>query len=163
MIDKGAGIAVIVFQRVFQFALFIAADSDGAVIQIDTGIDGLEGAVGGVALLVATNHIVAHMEGDDLLVMEGVLDDDDRAAACLVGLLIRVLISLAVAQFAHTHADAKLLAAVRTLEDERLTGRILGFIKGDVLVTLGTTDSFHIFMTQASSRPFCLWMRCNLL
>ena len=143
IIDKGTGIAVVVFQGVFQFASFVTTDGDRAMVQIDAGINRLEGAVGRVALLVASYHIVAHTQRDDLLVMKGIFDDDNRTTTGLVGLLVGIFIFLAVAQFTHTDTDAKLLTAVRTLEDERLTGRILGFIKGDVLVALRTTNAFH--------------------
>ena len=46
VVDEGAGVAVVVFQGVFQCASFVAADGDGAVIQVDAGVNGLEGAIG---------------------------------------------------------------------------------------------------------------------
>ena len=116
VVDEGAGVAVVVLQGVAQSAFLVAIHGDGAVVQVDTGINGLESGIGRIALLVATNHIVAHAEGDDLLVVEHVFDNDNRAAAFLVSLLVRVLVLLALAELADTHTDAELLAAVRALE-----------------------------------------------
>ena len=98
--------------------MLVTRDGDGAVVQVDAGVYGLEGAVGGVAFLVAAYHIVAHPEGDDLFVVEHILDDDNRTAAFFISLLIGVFVLLTVSQFADTHTDAKLLATVRTLEDQ---------------------------------------------
>ena len=86
------------------------------MIQVYTGVDCLESGVGWVALLIATNNVVAHLQWDDLLVMEYVFDYNNRAATLFVGLLIRILVLLSLTEFAHTNAYAKLLAAVRALE-----------------------------------------------
>ena len=40
---------------------------------------------------------------------------------------------------------------IRTLEDECLTIRIAGFIKSDVLVTLGAPYSLHNAITQVEA------------
>ena len=79
--------------------------------------------------------------------MEYIFYNDHRSAAFLIGLLIRMLVFLAVLQFAHANADAKLLATIRTFEDQRLTGFILRFIKGDVLVALRAAYTLHRFRT----------------
>ena len=151
VVDEGAGVAVVVFQGVTQLASFVAAHGNRAVVQVDAGINGLESTVGGVALLVAADDVVAHPEGDDLLVVEHILDDDDGAAALFVGLLVGMLILLTFAQLAHADTDGELLAALGTLEHERLTVGITGLIEGDVVFALRTTDSFHNSISQASA------------
>ena len=92
--NEGARVAVVVGQRVAQLSLLVTADIDGAVVQVDTGVDSFERGVDGVALLIAPNDVVAHLQGDDLLVVEHVFDDDNRATAFLVGLLIGIVFFL---------------------------------------------------------------------
>ena len=77
--DKGAAVAVVVAERVAQLTTLVTADGQCAVVQVNTGVDGLEGCVDGIALLVAAYDVVAHVEGNDLLVVEDVLNDDDAA------------------------------------------------------------------------------------
>ena len=88
------------------------------MVQIDAGIDGLKGTVGGIALLIAANDVVAHAEGDNLFIVEDILDDDDGTAPLFVGMLVGILVLLTLTEFAHTDTDAELLAAVWTLEDQ---------------------------------------------
>ena len=98
--------------------MLVAADGESTVIEIDTGVDSLEGAVGWVAFLIATDDIVAHVKGDDLLEVEHVLDDNDGAAAFFISLLIGMLVFLTLAELAHADADAKLLATIGTFENQ---------------------------------------------
>ena len=116
VIYKCACIAVVVFQGVAQAAFLITTNGDGAMIQVYAGVDSLESSIGRVALLIATYHVVAHLQWDNLLVMEYVFDYNNRAATLFVGLFIRILVLLSLTEFAHTNAYAKLLAAVRALE-----------------------------------------------
>jgi hypothetical protein len=51
------------------------------MVQVYTGVNGLKGTVGGIAFLVTPNHVIAHMQGNDLLEMEHVLDNNDRTAS----------------------------------------------------------------------------------
>ena len=69
-----------------------------------------------------------------------------KYAAVVLGVLFRVfhsrcsqafLLFAGGHQLRNTDADSKLAMTIRTLEDECLTIRIAGFIKSDVLVTLG--------------------------
>ena len=60
IVDECASIAVVVFQGVFQTTLFVATNGNRTVIEVDTGIDGLESGVGRIALLIATNDVIAH-------------------------------------------------------------------------------------------------------
>lgn len=46
IVNEGACVAVVVFQGIAKSASFIATDGDGAVIQVDAGVNGLKGAVG---------------------------------------------------------------------------------------------------------------------
>jgi len=143
IIDEGSCIAVVVFQGIAQGTLLVATDGDGAVVQIDTGINGLERAVGWVAFLIAAYHIVAHAEGEHLFEMEHVLDDNDGAAAFFIGLLVWIFIFLTIKKFADTDTDTKLLAAVGALEHQRLTRRIFRLVESDILVAFGAAYAFH--------------------
>ena len=77
-------------------------------------------------------------------VSKGVLIDDDGAETFLVGILIRVLVLLSVAELGHTNPNTKLLTAIRTLEDQSLTFLVLGFIKSNVMVAFRTSYSLHV-------------------
>ena len=76
-----------------------------------------------------------------------------------VGLFVGVFVfTLRVAQLRYAHADAKLLAAILTLEDERLPGFVFRLIEDGEVVALRTTYAFHdsawffIFMTHPSAK-----------
>jgi hypothetical protein len=75
--------------------------------------------------------------------MEYIFYDDYRSTTFFISLFIGVLVFLTVLQFAHAHADAKLLATIGTLEDQRLSGFILGLVESDVLVTLWAPHTLH--------------------
>ena len=77
VIDKGASVAVVVFQRITQATFLITTNGDGAMIEIDAGIYCLESGIGGIAFLITTNDVVAHTKRDNLLVMEYVFDNND--------------------------------------------------------------------------------------
>ena len=79
IIHKGACVAVVVAQGVFQSALLVATDIQRAVVQVDAGVNSLKGGVDGIALLISANDVVAHLEGNDLLVVKHILDDGDGA------------------------------------------------------------------------------------
>ena len=113
------------------------------MVQVHAGVDGLEGGIDGIALLVAPNDIVAHVEGDDLLEVEHVLDDDNAAACFGKLLLVGVLFLLGIVQFGDANAYAKLTAALVALEHQRRASSIFCFIKDDIMVALGTPDSLH--------------------
>ena len=84
IIDKGAGIAVVVTKGITQTAFLVATDVEGAVVQVHAGVNSLEGRVDRIAFLVAANDIVAHPQGDDLLIVKHVLDDGDESVMCLL-------------------------------------------------------------------------------
>ena len=144
VVDKGAGVAVGIAEDIAQAAPLVAADVDDAVEQVDAGVDGLDGGGDGVALLIAANGVVAHLQGENLLEVEDVLDDDDGAEAGVFGLFrIGVLLALGLAELRHTDADAELLAALGALEHQRLTSLILSLVESDVVIALGTADALH--------------------
>ena len=154
IVDEGACVAVVVFQGITKCTSFVATDGDGAVIQVDAGVNGLKGAVGWIAFLIATNDIVAHMKGNDLFEMEDILDDHDGTAAFFIGLFVRILVFLTLTEFADAYTDAELLATIRAFEDQRLTCGVLGLVEGDILVTFGASYTFHnqlYLYTQASA------------
>ena len=98
--------------------MLVAADVDHAVGHVDARVDGLDGAVDFAALHVSAYHIVAHLQGNDLLVVKHVFDDHDGAAALLVGVFVESLLLAGGAELGHAHAYAELLAALRTFEDQ---------------------------------------------
>ena len=77
---KGAGIAVVVAERIAQVATLVTRNGDGAVVEVNAGVNSLESGIDGIALLVAANDIVAHLQGNDLLVVEHVFDNDNVTA-----------------------------------------------------------------------------------
>ena len=117
IVDEGACVAVVVFQGVAKGASLVAADGNRTVIQVDAGVNGLEGAVGRIALLIAADDVITHSQGNDLLEVEDVLDDHDRSAAFLIGLLIGILVFLTLTEFADTNTDAELFATIRAFEN----------------------------------------------
>ena len=123
IIDEGAGIAVVVAKGVAEVATLVAADVDGAVVQVNAGVNGLERRIDGVALLVTANDVVAHMKRNDLFVVENILNNNDAAARgfihcslAIVCVQLGILVFLCVLQLRHTDADAELLATLVTLE-----------------------------------------------
>jgi hypothetical protein len=51
------------------------------MVQVYTGVNGLKGTVGGIAFLVTPNHVIAHMQGNNLLEMEHILNHYDRTTS----------------------------------------------------------------------------------
>ena len=117
IVDESACVAVVVFQGVAKGASLVAADGNRTMIQIYAGVNGLEGAVGRIALLIAADDVIAHSQGDDLFEVENVLDDHDRPAAFLIGLLVGILVFLTLTEFADTNTDAELFATIWAFEN----------------------------------------------
>ena len=150
VVDESARITVVVLQRVAQTAFLVATDGDGAVVQIDAGVDGLEGCVDGVPLLVTSDDVIAHVQRNNLLVVEHILDDDNASAGCLLGRTLAgvvaqlgILLLLGIAQLGDANADSKLLSALVALKHQRLTSSILGLVERDVVVALGASYTLH--------------------
>ncbi len=79
-----------------------------------------------------------------MLEVEHVFDDYDGAASQFVGLLVGIaFFALRLAQFRHADANAKLLAAVGALKDERLSRFIVGVVEDGELVAFGASYAFH--------------------
>ena len=99
VVDKRACIAGSVAKYIFQLPVFVATNVDDAMCDVDAGVDGLDGAVDAAVLLVAADDVIAHREGNDLLEVEHVLDDDNRAAAAGVSLFVGIhVVALGVAK-----------------------------------------------------------------
>lgn len=127
--------------------MLVMANIDGTMSEVDAGVDRLDGSVDWISLLVASNDVVAHLQGNDLLEVEHVLDDDNTAKRMVVGRLLSIkrcrLLLLRLTQFGNTDTNAKLLATLRTLEHERLTSGIAGLIESYVVVAFRTADTLH--------------------
>lgn len=157
---EGTGIARGITEYILQFATLVALYTDDAVLGIYTWIYGLYGRIDVRALHLATYHIVAHAQRDDLLVVETVLHHHDTALCLLILILIEHFLLACGLELADTHTDGKLLMALLALEDELLTLDVLCLVEGDVMVTFGTTYAFHqIFITQVE--PSSLSMLCR--
>ena len=143
IVNEGSRVAVVVAEGIAQVAPLVAAYVDGTVVEVNAGVNGFEGGVDRVAFLVAAYDVVAHLQGNYLLVVEYVLDDNDRATAFLVGLLVGVVLLLRSLQFRGPDAYAELLATFVALEDQRLAFRVFRFIEDNVVVTFRTAYSFH--------------------
>jgi len=115
---KGACIAVVITERIAQLPTLVARNGDGAVVKIYAGVDSLEGSIDGVALLITANDVVTHLQGNDLLVVEHILNDDDATTGAVAYwfLPVSIFLLLRLTELADTNADAKLLATLVTLE-----------------------------------------------
>ena len=78
--------------------MFVAAHVDNAMGVVNTWVYRFDGRIDGVAFLVASNHVVAHLQGNDLLVVEHVLDDDKCAELSFAQPLVGVFLLLPVMQ-----------------------------------------------------------------
>jgi len=142
---EGAGVAGCIAQDVLQVASLVALHADDAVLGVDAGVDGVDGAVDVAAQHLATEDVVAHVEGDDLLVVEHVLYDYNAALLFGVLLFVEDFLLLGGTQLAYTNAYGKLLAAVVALEYQLLTLGILCFIERDETIAFGTSYSLHVW------------------
>lgn len=115
---KGACIAVVITERIAQLPTLVARNGDGAVVKIYAGVDSLEGSIDRVALLITANDVVTHLQGNDLLVVEHILNDDDATTGAVAYwfLSVSIFLLLRLTELADTNADAKLLATLVTLE-----------------------------------------------
>ena len=143
IVDKGAGVGVVVGEREAELSMLVAADIDGAMVEVDAGVNGLEGSVDGVALLVAANDVVAHLQGYLLLVVEDVFDDDDGSPSPLRSPLQT---SPRRGGFFGGYSDAELLATLVALEDQGLAFGVSGIIEDDVIIAFGTTYAFQCYL-----------------
>ena len=143
VVHEGARIAGAVAEHVFQLALLVAAHVDYAVVHVYARVHGLDGAGYAAAFLVSADGVVAHLQGDDLLVCEHVLDDYDGSVALLVGLFVYLFLLASLAKLRHTHPDAELLVAVGAYENEALALLVFCFVECDEIVAFGATYSFH--------------------
>ena len=144
---KGSRIAVVVAERIAQCATLVTRHGDGTVVEVDAGVHRFKSCIDGVALLVASYHIVAHLQGNNLLIVEHVLNDDD-AAAGTVGqwlLTISVFFFLCLAELAHPDADTKLLTTLVALEYQRLASLITSLVERDVVIAFWTAYALHGF------------------
>ena len=117
--------------------MLVATDVDDAMGDINTWVDSFNGTVDAAVFLVTANDVVSHAQRDDLLEVEHVFDDDNRAAAVNIGLLVGVhVVALGVAKLRDTDANAELLTAIGTLKHQRLTRLVERFIKNRELVAL---------------------------
>lgn len=125
--------------------MLVAADIDDAMQKIDAGVDGLDRCGDGIALLVATNGVVAHVQGQHLLVVEDVLDDDNLSYTVIFRLFrMLVLFALCLAQLRNPNSYAKLFAALRAMKYQRLSSFVLCLVEGNVVVAFGAADAFQI-------------------
>ena len=124
--------------------MLVAADVDDAMGDVNAWVDGFDGTIDATVFLVTSNDVVAHAQWDDLLEVEHVFDDDNRAAAVNIGLLVGVhVVALGVAKLRDTDANAELLSAIGTLKHQRLTRLVERFIKNRELVALRAANSLH--------------------
>ena len=93
ILNEGASIAVVIAKNILQTSLLVAAHVDGTVVQVNAGVNGFKRCVNGVALLVPSYHVIAYLQGDDLLIVEHVFDDHD-AAVCHLFLILCGIIAV---------------------------------------------------------------------
>ena len=118
VVDKSTGVAWAVAKDVLQLAVFATRDIDDAMEHVDAGVHGLYGGVRLAPFHITTYRVVSHSQWQYLLEMKDVFNDDDGTAAALVGMLVKGLFTLTVAQTGHPHTNAELLVAVRAYEHQ---------------------------------------------
>lgn len=163
IVYEGACVAGAVAEDIFQFAVLVARNVDDAVGDVDTWVYGLNRAVYPGVLHVAANHVVAHLQGNHLLVMEYILYHYNDTARRAFHTFVWIFVTLQVAQFRYADAYAKLLATLVALEDQRLAFGILGLIEEDVIIAFGTSYPFHFpfsLVTQQSLNSSLACRRC---
>ena len=108
-----------VTQDVLQLALLTALYAYDAVTGVYAGVNGLDGFIDGGALDVTAEDVVAHLQGDDLLVVEDVLYYYDAAQflCVLLFLAVKVLVPAGFLYLTGAQADAELAVTVRTDKD----------------------------------------------
>ena len=143
IVHEGARIAWTVTEHILQLALFVAAHVDDAVVHVYAWVHGLDRAVDAAILHISADDVVAHLQGNDLLVGEDILYHNDRAKTMLVGSFVELFLLLSLAQLGHTHAYAELLVALWANEHEALTSLILSLVEGDEIIAFRATYSFH--------------------
>ena len=92
VVNESSCIAGAIPQSVFQPAALVATDVDDAMVHVNAGVNGFDGAMDAIVLHVAADNIVAHFQGKDLLEMEDVLYDHDGACTISVGFLVGVVV-----------------------------------------------------------------------
>ena len=144
-----------------EVASFVALDADDAMPCVDTWVDGVDGAVDVCAQHLAPEDVVAHVQGDDLLEVEAVLDHDDAALLFGIFLFVEFLFALCATKFADANSNSKLLTTILALEDQLLTILILRFIECDETVALWTTYSFHL-ISSTHAAPMSVFSDCRV-
>lgn len=143
VVHEGSGIAGPIAEHILQSAFLVPFHAHHAMGHVYTGVYGLEGAVNLVALHIAADDVVAHLERQVLLVVEHILYHGQVAVAMVGNVLVWIVLFLGIFQLRYPNADAELLATFRALKYQRLTFVVSLFIEDDVVITLRTTYSFH--------------------
>ena len=147
--QESAGDAVIVAQRIDEASCLASLDIEDAVAAVHARVVGLNGYMHLVALVAATDDIVAQLQRMLLTETEDVLYGYNTSYCLFLFFYGQgrafVLLALQGTQLAHTDAYAKLFLAIVTYEHERLPLGILGLVELDEMVALGATYSFHVF------------------
>ena len=142
---EGSCIAGGVTQDVLQLALLATLYAYDAVTGVYAGVNGLDGFIDGGAFDVTAEDIVAHLQGDYLLIVEYILHNNDATQflGIFLFLLVQVLVPAGFLHLARPQADTELTVTVGADEHQLLSVLILFLVKGNVIVALGTTYSLH--------------------
>ena len=143
---KSSGVAWSVPEYVFQFAVFVVADVYYAMGCVNAWVVCFDRGVDFAAFHVAPDDIVAHLQGNHLLVVEYVFDDDYCPDIAVFEVLFDFFFFLQCTELRHTDTNCELLPALRTFENERLAVFIISLIESYVVVALRASDSFHRFL-----------------
>ena len=110
--------------------------------RVNAWIDGLDGFVDVRTVDVTAKDVVAHVKGNLLTIVEGILDDDDGSAYCF---LYRGRICFCIFVFVlwFWHTDGELLVALAANEDETLTWLVACLVEYCIAVALGATNLLH--------------------
>lgn len=120
--DEGASVAWSVGKYVFEIAVLVAGNINVAMTVVNAWVGSFDRHGCLCALAILTDNVPAHSEREKLLEMELVFNDKQMRHRLF--LLLH-----------HANANAKLVVALRTLEDKLLAFSVFRFVEGQSLIT----------------------------
>ena len=144
VVQESAGQAGGIAQGVYQFSLLVALHVDDAMIAVHAHVRSFDGDLHRIAHTAAANDVVALLQRKYLFEAEHVLDDCDAAERILVFPFVHLFLLARGLCLELAEADGELFLAMFADKDQGLAFAVLGFVKSQVVLALGTTDTFHV-------------------
>ena len=138
-------------EYVLQISALVSLHSYDTVLRVNAWVNSFYGGIDVCALHFSTYDIVAHVQWNDLLEVEAVLDNHNTSLLPGVLFFVQNFLFLSSSEFAYTQANGKLFLAVFALENKLLAIFVFCLIKRNETVAFRTSDSFHVLL--------CCWGR----